>query len=74
MIDDDYIHPNFDPEDKGIYLEVVRQLREKATTTDENPILVSEYIYSVLEDAAHETMKGKGHQVYGIEIKIDEQL
>lgn len=65
-----YIHPNFNPTDKDAYLSVVNKLRDKALTMDDDVIYVSQEEYDILEDASHHTMKGKGHQVYGIEIKV----
>lgn len=66
-----YIHPNFNPTSKDIYLNLVNKLRDKALTMNEDDIIyVSQNEYDILEDAAHPTMKGKGHQVYGIEIRV----
>lgn len=66
-----YIHPNFNPTSKDIYLNLVNKLREKALTMNEDDIIyVSQNEYDILEDATHPTMKGKGHQVYGIEIRV----
>ena len=67
----DYIHPNFNPTDKHIYLCVVKKLRDKAIALNEGDIIyVSQNEYDILENASHPTMKGEGHHVYGIEIKV----
>lgn len=68
----DYIHPNFSPSDPNKYLEVVNRLRDIAEHTHEDTIYVSQEEYDVLEDAAHPTKKGHGHQVYGKQIIIKE--
>ena len=66
-----YIHPNFKPTNKDVYLSVVNKLRDKALTMNENDVIyVSQKEYDILEYSAHPTMKGKGHQVYGIEIRV----
>lgn len=68
-----YIHPNFSPSDPAKYLEVVNKLRNMAEhILDKDVIYVSKEEYDVLEDAAHPTKKGHGHQVYGKRIIIKE--
>ena len=66
-----YIHPNFNPTDKDIYLKTVNKLRDKALTMNRGEIIyVSQKEYDILEDSLHPIMKNKGHQVYGVEIKV----
>ncbi len=68
--DDNYIHPNFSPTDQDKYLEVVMKLRDTADQTDDDVIYVTKEEYDILEDAAHKSMKGQGHQIYGKEIRV----
>jgi len=70
-MDNGYIHPNFSPSDKDKYLELVEALRKyhSELVSKDGVIYVTKEEYQILEDAAHPSMKGKGHQVYGIEIK-----
>jgi hypothetical protein len=66
----EYIHPNFSPTNKDAYLNLVNRLREECWNTDLKKIEISQEDYDILEDASHPSMKGKGHQVYGVEIVI----
>lgn len=64
-----YIHPNFNPTNKGKYTDLVCRLRVESMS-DVDFLYVSKEEYAILEDAAHPSMKGKGHQVNGIEVKV----
>lgn len=65
-----YIHPNFDPTDMEEYSRVINIVRNIAIEPLVDKIVVSQHSYNVLEDAAHESMKGRGHQCYGKEVVI----
>ncbi len=70
-MDKDYIHPNFNPSDKDEYLKLVGELRELCNhRVYPSLILVSQRNWDILEDAAHPTKKGHGHQVMGVEIQV----
>ena len=68
---DEYVHPNFLPADETKYLELISRLRTEGLDDSIEFIYVSKEEYGILEDAAHQTMKGKGHSVYGKEVKIN---
>lgn len=70
IMENKYIHPNFKPTDKNKYLELVNRLREMCWNTQLTQIEVSQEEYNILEDASHSSMKGKGHQVYGVEVIV----
>ena len=68
---DNYIHPNLDPSNEGDYLELVIRLRELALDPDTDTIIISQQEYDILEDAAHPTMKDKGHTFYGKQVLVN---
>ena len=71
MKNEEYIHPNLIPSDKDKYLNLVNRLRAEAKgLTSEDFIFISKEDYEILEDSANESMKVRGHQVYGVQIKV----
>lgn len=65
-----YIHPNLNPSDLDKYLSLVNKLRTLAIDTNVDTLFVTKEEYNILEDSANETMKGRGHTVYGKEVEI----
>ncbi len=67
----EYIHPTFTPGSKEEYLQVIKPIRDIASSLNEcNVILIPAWMYHVLEDAVHPSKKGHGHQCYGVQIQI----
>lgn len=66
-----YLHPNLHPTSKVKYLNVIERIREVFDIHNNVvKILIPKDQFDILEDAAHPTMKGKGHACYGVPIEI----
>jgi hypothetical protein len=73
-MESNYIHPNFSPSDNQEYIDVVNAIRMKCSKMKSGDTLyITQEEYDILEDAAHETMKGQGHQCYGVFLEIKKE-